>query len=305
MPISRRQLEVLAAIVEAGSFTAAAEQLHVSASALSHTLRELEERVGEPLLLRRSRPPKPTMSGQRVLDAAQDILPRFVRLERDLAQRHHQHGRLHLAIECHSCYRWLMPTLGAFRDQWPDVELDIVSGQHFEAMPALCDGELDIVVSADPEPLSGVQYIPLFRYEALLAVSPRHHLVEQGFVEPTDLAKETLISYPVAESKLDVFRLFLDPVGVRPAAIRQAELTMMMMQLVASGRGVCALPNWAVDEYSDRGYIKTLRLGRGGIFTTLYLALRSDDLSKAYIREFVLLAKDLPFDELQGIARPV
>ncbi len=303
--LTRRQLEVLCAIVESGSFAQAAEQLHVTASALSHNLSELETRIGEPLLKRRSRPVVPTEQGRRVIESARDILSRFERLERELLRQDEQSGRLHLAIECHSCYRWLMPTLNAFREQWPAVELDILSGQHFDAMPALCAGDLDVVVTSDPEPLPGIQYIPLFRYEALLAVPPSHPLVEKGFASEQDLAAETLIHYPVEENKLDVFRLFLTPAGLRPQALRQVELTMMMVQLVVSGRGVCALPNWALDEYLERGYVSAVSLGRAGVFSTLYVAVRETDLALAYYRDFVLLAKDLPFGELHGIARPI
>ncbi|HCA66423.1 MAG TPA: LysR family transcriptional regulator, partial [Pseudomonas sp.] len=57
-------------------------------------------------------------------------------------------GRLHMAIECHSCFQWLMPTIDQFRDAWPEVELDLASGFSFAPLPALARGDLDLVVTS-------------------------------------------------------------------------------------------------------------------------------------------------------------
>lgn len=75
----------------------------------------------------------------------------------------------------------------------------------------------------------------------------------------------------------------------------------MMMQLVASGRGVCCLPNWAVHEYSSRGYVTAKRLGEHGLQATLFAAIRSDMLEVPYVRDFLLTAKDTSFATLEGV----
>ena len=87
-------------------------------------------------------------------------------------------------------------------------------------------------------------------------VGARHPLLAKMRIEPVDLADQTLIIYPVDRSRLDVFTRFLDLADIEPASVRTAELTPMMLQLVASGRGVSCLPNWAVTEYlSYREYL--------------------------------------------------
>ena len=187
-----------------------------------------------------------------------------------------EQGRLHMAIECHSCFQWLMPTIDRFRDHWQEVEVDIPSGHNFDPLPALAREQLDLVITADPQPLPGVHYEPLFRYEGLLAVAKQHRLAGKAFVRPDDLAEETLITYPVEHERLDVFTQFLDPAGVVPHEVRTAELTIMMMQLVASGRGVCALPNWALTEYLERDYVRALPLGENGVWSTLFAAIREE-----------------------------
>src|SRR5699024_6615904 len=107
-----RHLRTLTAIRDTGSLQEAAERLHVTQSALSHQLRDLETRLKTPLLNRRTRPARLTTAGLRVVALADDVLPRFRATQIELQRLAAGHtGRLHLAIECHSCFQWLMPAL--------------------------------------------------------------------------------------------------------------------------------------------------------------------------------------------------
>lgn len=100
-----------------------------------------------------------------------------------------------MAIECHSCFQWLMPTIDQFRDAWPEVELDLASGFAFAPLPALARGDLDLVVTSDPVDLAGITYVPLFTYEAMLAVANQHPLASKPYMVPQDLIDQTLITY--------------------------------------------------------------------------------------------------------------
>jgi len=297
-----RHLETLQAVRDGGSLLEAAERLHVTQSALSHQLRDLETRLGTPLLNRRTRPARLTTAGLRVVALADDVLPRLRATERELARlAQGRTGRLHMAIECHSCFQWLMPALDAFRQQWPEVALDLSAAFSFAPLPALVRGDLDLVVTSDPQPLEAVQYVPLFRYELVLAVAAQNPLARRRHVEPADLADQTLIAYPVDRQRLDVYTAFLDPADVEPAALRTAELTPVLVQLVASNRGVAALPNWALTEYLDQGWLHVCHLGPQGVWRTLYAALRAEDVDAAYVQDFLQVAREVCFRTLSGI----
>lgn len=297
-----RHLETLTAIRDGGSLQEAAERLHLTQSALSHQLRDLETRLGTPLLNRRTRPARLTTAGLRVLALADEVLPRIRATERDLQRlAAGRTGRLHLAIDCHSCFQWLMPALDAFRVQWPDVALDLSAAFSFAPLPALVRGDLDLVITSDPQPLDAVEYLPLFKYELVLAVSESNPLAGSKFILPEQLADQTLITYPVDKQRLDVFTAFLDPADVEPAAVRKAELTPIIAQLVASNRGVAALPNWALTEYMNQGWLRLCRLGPQGVWRTLYAAVRSEDTDASYIDEFLTITRDVCFKTLSGI----
>ena len=297
-----RHLETLTAIRDGGSLQEAAERLHVTQSALSHQLRDLEVRPKTPLLNRRTRPARLTTAGLRILALADEVLPRVRATERELQRlAAGRTGRLHLAIECHSCFQWLMPALDAFRQEWPDVALDLSAAFSFAPLPALVRGDLDVVITSDPQQIEAIDYVPLFRYELVLAVAKGSPLADRRFVAPSDLADQVLITYPVGRERLDIYTAFLDPADVEPAAVRRAELTPIIAQLVASQRGVAALPNWALTEYLEQGWLRTCRLGEQGVWRSLYAGVRSEDLSASYVQAFLDQARDTCFKTLSGI----
>ncbi|MGM8226437.1 LysR family transcriptional regulator [Cellvibrio sp. ARAG 10.3] len=304
--IEIRHLKTLLALRETGSLVEAAERLFLTQSALSHQLKELESRLDCELFVRKSRPLRFTEAGKRLLQLADDVLAKVSEAERDLQKLlHGEAGRLYMAIECHSCFNWLMPTVDVYRNQWPAIELDFSGGFMFEPLPALAQGEVDLVITSDPQPIKGVEYVALFSYEMQIAIANHHPLQAKRFLQPEDLADQTVITYPVERSRLDIFKYFLDPAGVAPAGVRTSELTLMMVQLVASGRGVCALPNWVLAEYVDKALISVRSAGEHGVWPTLYAAVREEQLAAPFVQDFLKLAKAHCLKNLSGVKQVV
>ena len=300
--IELRHLRTLAALRDTGSLVEAAERVFLTQSALSHQLKDLEERIGCALFVRKTKPVRFTSAGARLVALADQVLPLMHRAELDVARlAGGESGRILMAIECHSCFEWLLPAIDSYREAWPDVELDIASGYPFAPLPALGRGDLDLVITADPIDDLDLAYLPLFSYEAQLAMGKDHALAGREWVEAVDLVDQTLITYPVDRSRLDVFKSFLDLAGMEPARVRTAELTPMMIQLVASGRGVTCLPNWALHEYREKKYIATASLGEEGVWPTLYAAVRADQADAPFMQGFVGTAKEVCFATLHGI----
>ena len=300
--VELRHLRTLSALRDTDSLVEAAERVFLTQSALSHQIKDLESRIGCSLFIRKTRPVRFSSAGNRLIKLADEVLPLVYAAEQAVAKlAGGESGRLIMAIECHSCFEWLLPAIAQYREEWPDVDLDISSGFHFEPLPALARGDLDVVITADPLRDMGLRYLPLFSYEAKLAVSKRHRLAHREWIEPEDLASETLIAYPVDRSRLDVFARFLNPAGIEPDGVRQAELTAMMIQLVASGKGVACLPNWALHEYLERDYVALASLSEEGIWPTLYAAVRADQADAPFMVGFIETTKKTCFANLVGI----
>ena len=295
MHIELRHLKTIRAIHQAGGLGRAAEILNITQSALSHQVKGIEEQVGMELLVRRSKPLRLSAAGQRMLRAAERILPEVAALEEEFRSLvAGRSGRLHIAIECHACFEWLFPVLEEFRKAWPDVDVDIRPGLAFDALPALWKEEVDLVISSDPEAIEGVVFQPLFDYEPVFVAAARHPLVDRPFVVAEDFRDEVLITYPVERTKLDVFSQLLMPARVEPRAVRQVELTAVILLLVASDRGVAVLPDWVVREVRYNSDYVTRPLTEHGLTRRLHAAIRASDLAKPYMAQFLQLAQTVP-----------
>ncbi len=298
-----RHLRALTAIRRRGTMASAARDVYVSQSALSHTIHDLEEVLGQMLFHRKSKPLRFTGAGLRLLSLADEILPQVDSAEDDLKRlKLGNEGRLLLAMECHSCFDWLLPTLNEYRAQFPQVELDLRIGMPFDPYPALKEHMVDVIFSTDPTDDPAIYFAPLFRYESVLICSPRHRLAKRKIVHPADLLEETIITYPVEEKRLDFFSRFLNPAGAIPRRIRHTELTMMLIQLVASGQGVAALPSWAVHQEVANGTLHSLKLGRKGLTCDLYGAVRREDAELGYMSAFISTSRRVSFKNLRELS---
>jgi LysR family transcriptional regulator for metE and metH len=298
-----RHLETLLALSECGSLSKAAARLFLTQSALSHQLKALESHYGAALVEKNIRPLRFTAIGQRLLALAQEVLPKVAAAGRDVARLAEGHsGPLRVAVQCHNCFDWLMPAMDAYRELWPEVELDIVSGFVMNPLPLIERGEAELAVMHDPqEEHPNIVFSPLFRYESVALMSPKHRLAAKSWMEAADFADETLITYPVPDELLDVMKHCLMPAKINPKR-RTAELTVAILQLVASGRGIAALPSWTVGNYIERGYVVSRPIGQHGLRCELYAATTTAAAEAAYIKEFIALTRAQSLTELAGVS---
>ncbi len=298
-----RHMETLLALSDCGNLSKAAERLYLTQSALSHQIKALEAHYGTMLVEKNVRPVRFTATGRRLLDLARLVLPQVAEAERDLARlAHGGSGPLRIAVQCHNCFDWLMPAMDAYRSLWPDVELDIISGFVADPLPLVERGDAELAVIHDqPPPRSPLAFSGLFRYESVAIMRPKHPLATKPWLDAADFSGETLITYPVPDEMLDVMKHCLIPAGVNPRR-RTAELTVAILQLVASGRGIAALPAWTIGNYIERGYVVSRPIGRLGLHCELHAATHCTGRNTAYIQEFITLTRNLSLMQLQGVS---
>ena len=292
MHIEFRHLRTIKAIHDTGGLARAADMMNMTQSALSHQIKGIEDQAGVELFVRRSKPLRLSAAGMKMLAAAEVILPQVAALEAEFSGLvSGKAGRLHIAIECHACFEWLFPVLEQFRKAWPEVDVDIRPGLAFDALPALRREDVDLVVSSDPEDLPETDFTPLFDYEPVFVAAAQHPLAAKDVIEAEDFRGQILITYPVDRARLDIFSQLLTPAKVEPAAVRQVELTAVILLLVASNRGVAVLPDWVVRQVRYHSDYITRPLTRAGITRRLYAATRSDDTSRPYMAHLIRLAR--------------
>jgi LysR family transcriptional regulator for metE and metH len=286
--LERIHLEIVRAVDRQGTLTAAAETLNLTQSALSHTVRKLEDQLGLAVWHREGRSLRPTQAGAYLIAVAERLLPQLEQTEERLDQyARGERGTLRIGMECHPCNQWLLKIVAPYLAAWPAVDVDVKQKFQFGGIGALFGHEIDLLVTPDPLHKPGLTFEPVFDYEQVLVVGPGHPLRDAVYAKPGQLADETLITYPVSIDRLDIYTRFLTPAGIAPKRHKTIETTDIMLQMVASRRGVAALPRWLVEERAGKFDIAAVKLGRHGMAKQIFLGFREADAMVDYLRSFV------------------
>ncbi len=291
--LERTHLEIIQTVDRVGTVTEAANELFLTQSAISHSIKKLEQQLGVKFWEKDGRRLRLTQAGQYLLDLAHRLLPQLENAEslmQDFAAG--RRGTLRIGMECHPCYRWLLRVVDPFLKKWPLVDVDVRPEFQFGGIMALLNYDIDLLVTPDPQFKSELLFEPAFDYELVLVVSVDHHLSKKRFVKPDDLSTETLIAYPVSIERLDIYRQFLIPAGMSPQKHKTIETTDIMLQMVANNRGVTALPGWLVDQYKKQMNLRAIKIGKQGIQKQIFVGVRKTDAEIDYLKSFVRLSKN-------------
>lgn len=286
--IDRQHLIFVREVHQAGSVTAAADNLNISQSAVSHAIAKLEARHQVKVWRKKGRSLELTQAGQFLLSLAERMVPELEHAERVLADfSRGRRGALRIGMECHPCEKWLMRVTGPYLAEWPDVDIEVRNAFRFDGVAALQAHEIDVLITPDPVHAPGLHFQPVFDYEIMLAVFEGHPLAGKARVTPEDLLDEILYTVPVSPERLDIYARFLVPAECRPRRRIGIETIDLMLQLVAANRGVAPLPDWLIREDAADMPVKMLRIGENGLHKSINLGVRSEDREVSYIDAFM------------------
>jgi LysR family transcriptional regulator, regulator for metE and metH len=287
-----RHLKLLAAVAEQGSVTEAGRRLHVTQSALSHQLRDAEEKLGTALFLRLGKKMVLTSAGEKLLNSARKVLDELRTAERQIEGLNGgTRGVIRVSTECYTCYHWLPPVLKKFHAKFPGVEVNIVLEATARPIEALLDGKLDVAVVSCPGRNKSLRFTPTCEDELVVVMDPHHRLAGSAHIQPRDLKGEAVFCYPPKEESTLLLEV-LRPARVEPARVMEVPLTESIVDMVSSGLGVALLARWAVKNYVAAGRIITRPLNKSGFRRRWHAAtLRSQPMTP-YMSEFInLLAR--------------
>ena len=265
MDLEIRHLRLVSAVADVGSLTRAGDRLHLTQSALSHQLRDIEDRLGAALFLRVGKRLVLTGAGERLLDSARTILTRLDETEETIRTLGKEpRGVLRFATECHTCYYWLPPLLLAFRERFPSVDVRIEVSATHRPVEGVLDGTIDLALMCTPVSDRRLATRPVFRDQVVVVASPRHRLAARRRVALADLHDETFFIFPPRQESLFLNQVLL-PAGAIPARVEEVKLTEAITELVKANLGVSALARWAVEPLLASGELVALRIPERGL----------------------------------------
>ena len=289
-----RHLKLLTAVAEEESVTAAGKRLHLTQSALSHQLRDAEEKLGTPLFLRLGKRMALTAAGQKLVEAARRILKDLRETESQvLGMNGDTQGVIRISTECYTCYHWLPPLLASFHASFPKVEVAIDMAATHHPAEELLAGNLDVAVMYCPPDHKNLQVSPLCEDELLVVMSPKHPLATRRRIEPRDLAGETILIYPPREESTLLTKV-LEPAGITPGRVMEIPLTEAIVEMAAAGAGIAFMACWAVSPHLESKKLVGRSLGVGFRRNWYAVTLRNQRKT-SYMTEFLnLLTLDGP-----------
>ena len=204
-----KHLKALASLDITGSMKKTAEALFTSQSALSHQIKDLEQRLNKPLFIRNTSPVQFTEQGRILLQLADEVLPKIdVALKKLIAIKQSK-SELNLAIECHACFQWLLPLTEQFSQQFPQLKLNFLE-QIFSNQKGQNITEIDVLFTDEIQKDDDYTYNAIGQFEVLAVLAKHNKLTSKPYVIATDFNQQTLLTYPVKIESLDIFKLFLN-----------------------------------------------------------------------------------------------
>jgi LysR family transcriptional regulator for metE and metH len=292
MDLEVRHLRLVSAVADCGSLTRAGDRLHLTQSALSHQLRDIETRLGAALFLRVGKRLVLTPAGERLLASAREVLARLHQTEHDIRQMGRDHaGVLRLTTECYTCYHWLPPLLTKYRRKFPRVEVRIDVDATRQPVETLLAGKVDVALMSTPVRDRRLTATPIFDDELVVIAATTHPFAKKTHVKLADMHGETLLLYPPKEESLVLNQVLL-PNGAVPGRIDEVQLTEAIIELVKAGLGVSVIARWAVEPIVKSGALVARPLTARGLHRR-WSAVMPKDLAKTdFVREFVELLKE-------------
>jgi LysR family transcriptional regulator for metE and metH len=287
MDLEVRHLRLVTTVAAVGSLTRAGDQLHLTQSALSHQLRDIESRLGTPLFHRAGKRLVLTPAGERLLTSATDVLERLERAEHDIREMGRDRaGSLRITTECYTCYHWLPPLLLRFRRSFPKVEVRIDVEATHRPVEMILAGKVDLGLMSTPVRDRRLASRRVFDDELVVIAATHHRFARQARVRLSQMREETLFIYPPKEESGPLQNVLL-PAGAAPARIEQVQLTEAITELVKAGLGVAILARWAVQPLIDAGAIVGRSLPARGMHRVWSAVMRKDLASIDYVNEFI------------------
>lgn len=299
-----RHLKLIKTVAEEGNLTNAGKKLFLTQSALSHQLKEMEEKFGAPLFQRIGKKMVLTQVGDRILHTARKVIDELEITEHEVKKMvSGEHGVLRISTECYTCYHWLPGLLKSYSRWFPKVDVQIITEATRQPMQFLLEGKLDLAIVScltKQEENNRFKFTELFIDEMVMVIPKKHRFIAQDYVYPEQLADEHLICYTAPTEFLDIFQRVLNPAGITPRKISKIQLTEAIIEMVRANIGITVMATWAIKPYLRSKQLETRPLANHALQRHWYAVTLNGKNTPRFIDCFVKHLQRHPFAKVQS-----
>ncbi len=288
-----RHLRLVKTLAEEKGIVKSLDKLFLTQSAVSHQLRDFEERLGAKLFYRTKNQWILTEEGKVVYNTAVTVLAEIERATKKIGEmRNGISGKIRISTECYTVYNWLPPFMVQMKMLYPNLEITVVIEATYKPLQKLLENELDVGITSDPWEDKSIKYIELFKDEVMAVLPSGHPLSAKKFLSGEDFAENSLIIHSYPLETVSVHQHYLKNLKIQPAKIIAMPLTEAALQMVKAGMGIMTMPKWATRPFVATPDLTLVRIGNKGLVRTHYAAIRHEDADKKYLRDFIQNLKE-------------
>jgi len=292
-PFDTRQLEAFEVLCSTGSFTETAKRLFLTQSAVSHSMRSLEEECGSRLLRRQGKKVTLTEAGDRLLRFARPFLGEMKKVRRELdGFEKFGAGRIRLGASAQACRFLLPPILTQFRESNPLCRFEVKCEDTPRCLDLLTAGQIDLAITLEPIQMVEFEFAPCFNDELRIVVPTDHKWAQAGAVDWSEAGSESFILYNRTSYTFRILREYLDKEGVRLSGFMEIGSPDATKELIKSGIGLGVMADWAVQTEVSRGELASLPLGKKKLSRTWGVCVRKGRKLNKAERIFMKMAEE-------------
>lgn len=283
-----KYFRLIKTIAEEGSIANSSERLFLTQSALSHQLRDLEERLGFKVFHRTRNRWTLTEEGQELHKLANTLLKSIEEGFQTIQQiKEGSKGTIRLSAECHSFFHGLPAFVQKMAVLYPEIQIDLSLGATHQTMSQILSDELDIAIVTTEPATEVLTSMEVFRDEIFVLMHEEHPLHELDYVDASHFSEEHLIINSFPMENVSVYEHFLKPNRITPIKISAVPFTEVALQMVKANMGVMCLPKWTLNSFKLPEDLIFKRIGNYGLKRTHYLVVKEENRNKKHFEAFI------------------
>ncbi len=288
-----KYFRLIKTIVEEGNMANSAEKLFLTQSALSHQLKDLEERLGFKVFLRTRNRWELTEEGNELYKVGNEILNSIAKGFHNIEQiRTGSSGTIKVSTECYSFYQGLSAFIQKMGLLYPEIQIDLNLEATHQPISKILSNEIDIAITTSKPNNTTLSSLAVYEDEIFALMHNENPLNKKECLELDDFAKLHLIIHSFPLETVSVYERFLKPNKITPLKISAVPLTEVALEMVSANMGILCLPKWTLKAFKLSKDLVFKPISPHGIKRTHYLVFRSSDKSKKYMHDFIANYRD-------------